>query len=56
MPRDNPLFGRYRYDFVSRSAAGPPLGKRMVAGRVVSDSYGATKQQHTFTVSSAFYV
>jgi hypothetical protein len=32
------------------------LGKRLVAGRVVSDSYGATKQQHTFTVSSAFYV
>ncbi len=40
----------HRYDFVSRSAAGPALGKRMVAGRVVSDSYGAAKQQHTFTV------
>ncbi|KAH9556365.1 hypothetical protein CY35_07G022400 [Sphagnum magellanicum] len=40
----------HSYDFVSRSAAGPPLGKRMVAGRVVSDSYGATKQQHTFTI------
>ncbi|CAK9232024.1 unnamed protein product [Sphagnum troendelagicum] len=40
----------HSYDFVSRSAAGPPLGKRMVAGCVVSDSYCATKQQHTFTI------
>ncbi|CAM6055638.1 unnamed protein product [Sphagnum tenellum] len=38
------------YDFISRCAAGLALGKRMVAGRVVSDSYGAAKQQHTFTI------
>jgi hypothetical protein len=40
----------HRYNFIARCAAGPALGKRMVAGRVVSDSYGAAKQQHTFTV------
>ncbi|KAG0581740.1 hypothetical protein KC19_3G005100 [Ceratodon purpureus] len=27
-----------------------PVGKRWVAGRVVNESYGARKQQHTFTV------
>lgn len=26
------------------------LGKRIIAGRVVKESYGASKQQHTFTV------
>jgi hypothetical protein len=26
-------------------------GSRTVAGRVVKESYGAAKQQHTFTVS-----
>ncbi|XP_073386972.1 uncharacterized protein [Physcomitrium patens] len=34
-----------------RGASGPPLGKRWVAGKVVNESYGAAKQQHTFTVS-----
>lgn len=29
---------------------GRVLGKRTVAGRVVKESYGAAKQQHTFTV------
>lgn len=29
---------------------GRPQGKRTVAGRVVKESYGAAKQQHTFTV------
>lgn len=29
---------------------GRPLGRRTVAGRVVKESYGAAKQQHTFTV------
>ena len=41
-----------RYSIVSRSAIGPPCGKRTVAGRIVKESYGAAKQQHTFTVSS----
>ncbi|XP_021720422.1 zinc finger CCCH domain-containing protein 62-like [Chenopodium quinoa] len=38
------------YSIVSRSATGPPCGKRIVAGRIVKESYGAAKQQHTFTV------
>ncbi|GAB2222202.1 hypothetical protein Droror1_Dr00013407 [Drosera rotundifolia] len=29
---------------------GPPCGKRTVAGRIVKESYGAAKQQHTFTI------
>lgn len=29
---------------------GKVLGKRTIAGRVVKESYGAAKQQHTFTV------
>ncbi|XP_043708871.1 zinc finger CCCH domain-containing protein 62-like isoform X2 [Telopea speciosissima] len=37
-----------RYDKVTRN--GNLLGKRTVAGRVVKESYGAAKQQHTFTV------
>ncbi|CAN0877732.1 Zinc finger CCCH domain-containing protein 62 [Linum grandiflorum] len=38
------------YNIVSRSASGPPCGKRIVAGRIVKESYGAAKQQHTFTI------
>uniref|UniRef100_A0A803LDI6 SAP domain-containing protein n=1 Tax=Chenopodium quinoa TaxID=63459 RepID=A0A803LDI6_CHEQI len=38
------------YNIASRSATGPPCGKRIVAGRIVKESYGAAKQQHTFTV------
>ncbi|CAN1169095.1 Zinc finger CCCH domain-containing protein 62 [Linum perenne] len=38
------------YSIVSRSASGPPCGKRIVAGRIVKESYGAAKQQHTFTI------
>ncbi|KAK9756018.1 hypothetical protein RND81_01G067500 [Saponaria officinalis] len=38
------------YSIVSRSATGPPCGKRTIAGRIVNESYGAAKQQHTFTV------
>ncbi|KAL2933068.1 Zinc finger CCCH domain-containing protein 62 [Bienertia sinuspersici] len=38
------------YNIASRSAIGPPIGKRVVAGRIVKESYGAAKQQHTFTV------
>ncbi|KAH9665329.1 zinc finger CCCH domain-containing protein 62 [Citrus sinensis] len=32
------------------SASGPPCGKTIVAGRIVKESYGAAKQQHTFTI------
>lgn len=42
----------FRYSIASRSAIGPPCGKRLVVGRIVKESYGAAKQQHTFTVSS----
>ncbi|KAM7510363.1 hypothetical protein LguiB_009238 [Lonicera macranthoides] len=37
-----------KFDKVMRT--GNPLGKRTVAGRIVKESYGAAKQQHTFTV------
>ncbi|RWV77107.1 hypothetical protein GW17_00062112 [Ensete ventricosum] len=37
-----------KFDKVSRSA--DIIGKRIIAGRVVKESYGAAKQQHTFTV------
>ena len=33
---------------------GRVLGSRTVAGRVVKESYGAAKQQHTFTVRLKF--
>lgn len=39
-----------RFSVVSRSASGPPYGSRMIAGRIVKESYGASKQQHTFTI------
>ncbi|XP_065867195.1 zinc finger CCCH domain-containing protein 62-like [Euphorbia lathyris] len=38
------------YSIVSRSATGPPCGTRIVVGRIVKESYGAAKQQHTFTI------
>lgn len=38
------------FNIASRSASGPPLGTRTVAGRVVKESYGSAKQQHTFTI------
>ncbi|KAF3451995.1 hypothetical protein FNV43_RR08091 [Rhamnella rubrinervis] len=38
------------FNLASRSASGPPCGTRTVAGRVVKESYGASKQQHTFTI------
>ncbi|KAI3432961.1 uncharacterized protein J3R85_007391 [Psidium guajava] len=38
------------FNIASRSASGPPCGKRIVAGRIVKESYGAAKQQHTFTI------
>ncbi|CAI9110141.1 OLC1v1010117C2 [Oldenlandia corymbosa var. corymbosa] len=37
-----------RFDKVTRS--GRVLGRRTVAGRIIKESYGAAKQQHTFTV------
>ncbi|MCL7047714.1 hypothetical protein MKW94_012768, partial [Papaver nudicaule] len=37
-----------KFDKVSRN--GNLQGKRTIAGRVVKESYGAAKQQHTFTV------
>ncbi|URE36102.1 zinc finger CCCH domain-containing protein [Musa troglodytarum] len=37
------------FSIASRSATGPPCGTRLVAGRIVKESYGAAKQQHTFT-------
>jgi len=43
-------FDFLRFNIASRSASGPPCGKRIVAGRIVKESYGAAKQQHTFTV------
>lgn len=39
------------FDIERRCASGPPLGQRWVAGKVVNESYGTEKQQHTFTVS-----
>lgn len=39
-----------RYDLASRGGAQTPIGKRTIAGKIVKDSYGAAKQQHTFTV------
>ncbi|GMN36782.1 hypothetical protein TIFTF001_006296 [Ficus carica] len=47
------LFEQNVYDMfniASRSASGGPCGTRIVAGRVVKESYGAAKQQHTFTI------
>ncbi|PWA96675.1 SAP domain-containing protein [Artemisia annua] len=38
------------FSVASRSATGPPCGKRVIAGRIVKESYGAAKQQHTFTI------
>ncbi|XP_011036487.1 PREDICTED: zinc finger CCCH domain-containing protein 62-like [Populus euphratica] len=39
-----------KYNIASRSAVGSPIGTRMVAGKIVQESYGAAKQQHTFTI------
>ncbi|KAI5665366.1 hypothetical protein M9H77_15219 [Catharanthus roseus] len=38
------------FSIASRCANGPPCGTRVIAGRVVKESYGAAKQQHTFTI------
>ncbi|KAH9317822.1 hypothetical protein KI387_019591, partial [Taxus chinensis] len=39
-----------KYHLASRGGAQSPIGKRTIAGRVLKESYGAAKQQHTFTV------
>ncbi|KAH6790055.1 SAP domain-containing protein [Perilla frutescens var. frutescens] len=38
------------FSIISRSASGGPCGTRIVAGRILKESYGAAKQQHTFTI------
>lgn len=38
------------FSIASRCATGPSSGTRTVAGRIVKESYGAAKQQHTFTI------
>lgn len=38
------------YNIASRSSIGPSCGTRTVAGRIVKESYGSSKQQHTFTI------
>ncbi|PIN18243.1 Ubiquitinyl hydrolase 1 [Handroanthus impetiginosus] len=40
--------------FDKRTRGGSLLGRRTVAGRVVKESYGAARQQHTFTVIPIF--
>lgn len=44
----------FRFSIISRSANGGPCGTRVVAGRILKESYGAAKQQHTFTVSNNY--
>ncbi|MCO5552148.1 hypothetical protein L7F22_005658 [Adiantum nelumboides] len=47
------LFKQQVYDFFNvggRCSVGPPVGIRTIAGRIVRESYGSAKQQHTFTV------
>eukprot|EP00262_Sarcandra_glabra_P008342 TRINITY_DN21790_c0_g1_i1.p1 TRINITY_DN21790_c0_g1~~TRINITY_DN21790_c0_g1_i1.p1 ORF type:complete len:489 (+),score=56.37 TRINITY_DN21790_c0_g1_i1:39-1505(+) len=39
-----------KFDVATRGGGANPIGKRTIAGRVVKESYGAAKQQHTFTV------
>ncbi|XP_031375389.1 zinc finger CCCH domain-containing protein 62-like isoform X2 [Punica granatum] len=39
-----------QFNLASRSASGPPIGKRIVTGRIIKESYGSAKQQHTFTI------
>ncbi|PKI69625.1 hypothetical protein CRG98_009980 [Punica granatum] len=53
---DTPRLGRReadirnKFNLASRSANGPPIGKRIVAGRIIKESYGSAKQQQTFTI------
>lgn len=43
----------FRFSIVSRSSKGGVCGTRIVAGRILKESYGAAKQQHTFTVNTS---
>lgn len=36
--------------FDKKTRTGNVVGKRTIAGKIVKESYGAAKQQHTFTV------
>ncbi|KVI10862.1 hypothetical protein Ccrd_010744 [Cynara cardunculus var. scolymus] len=38
------------FSIASRSATGPPCGTSVIVGWIVKESYGAVKQQHTFTI------
>ena len=38
------------YNVAARSSGGPSIGTRTVAGRIIKESYGAARQQHTFTI------
>ncbi|KAH7291382.1 hypothetical protein KP509_29G014600 [Ceratopteris richardii] len=47
------LFKQRVYDLFNlggRCSVGPAVGVRSVAGRIVNESYGSAKQQHTFTI------
>ncbi|EPS62410.1 hypothetical protein M569_12381 [Genlisea aurea] len=38
------------FNVAYRGASAPSCGRRVTAGRIVKDSYGSEKQQHTFTI------
>ncbi|KZV15748.1 zinc finger CCCH domain-containing protein 62 [Dorcoceras hygrometricum] len=38
------------FNIASRGGSGAPCGTRVVVGRIIKESYGAAKQQHTFTI------
>ncbi|XP_073147637.1 zinc finger CCCH domain-containing protein 62-like isoform X2 [Henckelia pumila] len=38
------------FNIASRGGSGAPCGTRVVVGRIVKESYGSAKQQHTFTI------
>lgn len=38
------------WSFDKMTRGGKQIGKRTIAGRIVKESYGSAKQQHTFTV------
>ncbi|KAK4780975.1 hypothetical protein SAY87_017081 [Trapa incisa] len=45
------MFEQNVYDqFNLASRRGPPTGRRIIVGRIIKESYGAAKQQHTFTI------
>lgn len=46
------VFPEGSYDADVRGTLMRPIGTRTVAARVVSESYGKKRQQHTFTVGT----